>query len=139
MQHGKFRAMWEDKLEDWDEAAIPNMDEDTFFRRYLSKLPLDLNNAAMSRSWPLDGKDNPHRKCKTWQDVADAVDMELDTRLDTRALLAHPGSVYAVHEGGGGERVSSMPSLPRNAPYRALCRSCSCSSGPDRVKRKIPC
>ena len=81
------------------------MDEDILFRRYLSKLPLDLKNAAMSHSWPLDGEDNPHRKCKTWQDVADAVDMELDTRLDTRALLAHPGSVYAVHEGGGGETV----------------------------------
>ena len=76
MPHGRFRVMWEDKPEDWEEAEIPLMDSDTLFRRYLSKLPLDLKNAAMSRSWPLDGEDNPHRKCKTWQDVADAVDME---------------------------------------------------------------
>ena len=81
MPHGKFRALWEDKLEDWEEAEIPLMDTDTLFRRYLSKLPLDLKNAAMRRSWPLDGEENPHRKCKTWQDVADAVDMDLDTRF----------------------------------------------------------
>ena len=63
------------------------MDESTLFSRYLSKLPLDPKNVAMSRSWPLDGPDEPQRKCKMWQDVADAVDMELDTRLGTRALL----------------------------------------------------
>ena len=44
LQHGKLRAMWEDKLEDCDEAGTPRMDDATLFRRYLSKLPLDFQN-----------------------------------------------------------------------------------------------
>ena len=47
---------------------------------------MEFRTAVTSRVWMLDGDDMPARKCKTWQDVADAVDMELETRVDTRCL-----------------------------------------------------
>ena len=78
--------MWEEKLDDMEAAELQRLDQETLYRRYLGKLPQELKVAVTSRVWPLDGDDQPARKCRTWEDVAAAVDAELETRIDTRCI-----------------------------------------------------
>ena len=85
LPHGKFRVMWEDKLEDMEEANMDKPAPATLYRKYLGKLPIDLRTAVLGRTWPLDGPDQPHRMCETWEDLADAVELELEKRFDARA------------------------------------------------------
>ena len=55
----------------------------------------------MSREWRLDPEPSPPRKTQTWEDVALAVQMVLETRADVKAPR---DNVFALtdHGGGGG-------------------------------------
>ena len=90
--------------------------------RYSGKLPQQLKTAVTSRVWALDADDMPARKCKTWEDIADAVDMELETRVDTRCIGNRAGDLYAVNEGAGdGADVSPVCKHCGAVRHTALC------------------
>ena len=84
LPHSAFRAEWEYCLDELEDAGVDSMSEDTLYRRYLRKLPNELRSAVLKQVFPLD-EAGPPRKPRTWEEMADCVEMELETRADTKA------------------------------------------------------
>ena len=61
------------------------LDIQMLYRQYLSKVTDDLRQAVLSKTWLLDGEEAPARKPATWEEVADAIDFELESRADAKA------------------------------------------------------
>ena len=57
--------------------------------KYMNKLPAELRKAVFAQAWTLDGEGHPSRKPVTWQEVSEAVEMELESRAD--AATVTPG------------------------------------------------
>ena len=61
------------------------LDPATPRREYISKLHFDFRRDVLNQGWPLDGEDKPARRPATWEEVSEAVDMELEQRADAHA------------------------------------------------------
>ena len=84
--HVEFRSLFEEKLEELEDAEMGlASDKETLKRKYLSKLQPDLRRAVLGQLWPLDGEEHQTRRPRTWEEVAEAVEMELEHRVDTNA------------------------------------------------------
>ena len=118
--HAEFRAKWESILDDMSDAGMalaqPSAAED-LRRIYLRKLTPDLRKAVMDKpsGWPLDGEGHPSRVPRTWEEVAEAVELELMTRTDIRT---HSERYSAVGEGnptGGAKQTKAEKKADRLA------------------------
>ena len=81
--------------------------ENTLFRRYLSKITPEFRALVLSRGFSLDGEDLPARKPKTWEEIAECIELELESRADARAPT---------------ENVHSFGAPP--GPARVTCAYC---------------
>ena len=83
--HGLFRTEFESLLISMKEAELSTAVDPLYLhRKYLSKLTDTLRSAVLSKTWLLDGDSEPPRKPKSWEEVAQAVEMELENRVDAR-------------------------------------------------------
>ena len=90
----EFLSLWEEKLEDMEDAEITIVrDPKTLYRKFVGKLTYDLRSAILGRPWPLDGEDKPGRKPETWEEVVEAVQLELNNRVDSKAPTDGGGKV----------------------------------------------
>ena len=108
------------------EDAEIEMNRQTLYRKYLAKLNDDLRSTVMSNAWPLDGPDKAYRKAKSWEEVAEAVELELESRADAKApkdslLMVGP----LTRSPGGG---SQPPGLGK---YR--CHRCKLGGHPQEA------
>ncbi len=89
MTHVEFRSLWEEKLDEMEDAEIMELSLPStvkmLHRKYLSKLTDELRSTVLSKVWPLDGEQMPSRKPATWEEVAQAVDYEIGSRADAKA------------------------------------------------------
>ena len=69
--HTDYQIAFEEVLEDMNDADMDIPSEETLYRKYLTKLTVNLRSAIQGRLWLLDGEDMPSRKPKTWREVAD--------------------------------------------------------------------
>ncbi len=97
--HAEFRVAFEDAIEDFEDAEMDVPTAENLHRKYLAKLSDDLREAVMNKLWPLDGEGTPPRKPTTWQEVGDACEMEISTRLETQKV-GDTERVYGLDEGG---------------------------------------
>ncbi len=99
LPHSSFRALWEEALEELEDAACEIPGEATLRRKYVWKLNADLRSAVLGKLWPLDSEADPPRRPKTWEEVAECVEMELESRADTRTGPLE--QAFAVKPSGG--------------------------------------
>ena len=89
MGHAEFRSLWEEKLDECLEAGVYRADEATYEsrlkRKYLSKISAELRSTVLSKVWMLDGEEKPARKPNSWDEVARAIEIEMESRADARA------------------------------------------------------
>ena len=86
--HAQFWAQFEAKLCEVAEAKISVVnDPPHLYRKYLSKLTQDLRATVLSKTWLLEGDQAPACKPTTWVEVATAVELELETRAGSKAML----------------------------------------------------
>ena len=78
-----FHAHWERILETMKDAGIPELHEETLLRRYLLKLSDELRTQVLSKVYVRD--EGQPRKARTWQELAECVQQELENRADSRA------------------------------------------------------
>ena len=125
--HTEFRAAWEEKLDELEEAGVVVMTEASWPRRlyhqYLAKLTAELRQTVLSKVWPLDGEDKPSRKPSIWEEVAQAVDMELGSRADARAPTE---SINAMGDG-------SIPASSTQATPTAQSKHCKRPGHPPEI------
>ena len=95
MPHSAFLVEWERLLIELDDADIELPDARTLFRRYLQKLAPELRTTMLTRTFILD--DGPPRKPDTWQECAECVAQELESRADARAPREHVNSITKGH------------------------------------------
>ena len=124
MPHGRFRILWEDKLDDFIEANLQMPNSEKLYRRHLAKLPYELKAAVTSQVWTLDGDGSQARKCRTWQDIAEAVEMELQTRVDVAAIggstrMVAPRTQLVASPGTYDDAVASMQAQAGTEPSSA--------------------
>ena len=110
--------MFEQKIDEMEDAKCCP-DPDTLHRQYLSKISDDLQSVVMAKTWNLDGESEPMRKARTWEEVAEAVEMELETRADVKAPKDH------VHTLGTG-RPTGAPQSPTPPSGAGLTRCPHC-------------
>ena len=113
--HAEFRALFGEKLDEVEDAKMDLVEsEATIRRKYLSKLNLDLRATVLSKTWPLGGEERPSRRPTTWVEVATAVELELESRADSRAPAE---TLHRLHDaaggGDGGEGVARSASIAR--------------------------
>ena len=77
----------------------------------------------LSKVWPLDGEERPSRKPSIWEEVAQAVDMELGSRADARACT---DSINAIGDG-------SAPACSTLGTPTATCKHCKRTGHPPEV------
>ena len=127
MTHAEFRGEFEGRIEDFIEAEMLVPDETTLKRKYLTKITSDLREAVLNKLWLLDGEDNPGRKPRTWEEVGDCCEMELQTRGDATARRDAGDNLYLLgppQSGGGGMGGSSVKCKHcQGDHYTELCAS----------------
>ena len=103
LSHSTFRAEWEYCLEELEDAGVDLPSKDSLYRTYLRKISAELRSAVLRQTWALD-RVGPPRKPATWEEVADCVEMELETRVDA---CAPREGFHALGEGvATGDRVA---------------------------------
>ena len=85
LSHADFRALWEDKLLDMEDAKMDMPTEQTLYRKYMCKLNPEIRTRVLSKDWKVDGEGYPARAPKTHQEVARAVSLLLEERADIHA------------------------------------------------------
>ena len=85
LPHSTFHTEWEYLLDEMEEAGVDMPTQDTLFRRYLSKVTPEFRSLVLGRTFSLDGEEKPPRKPKTWEEVAECIELELESRADARA------------------------------------------------------
>ncbi len=127
MHHAEFRSYFEAKLDEMEDASLDVVHSSaTLRRKYLSKLNKDLRGAVLGKMWPLDGMESASRKPNTWEEVAQAVELELEGRADAKAPLeainvasdgvGAPGAFKCRHCGRGGHRTGRRSRNPASPP-----------------------
>ena len=91
MPHSAFLVEWERLLIELDDAGISLPDTSTLYRRYLQKLAPELRSTILTRTWMLD--DGPPRKPGAWQECAECVAQELESRADAKAPREHVNAI----------------------------------------------
>ena len=66
--HAEFKVKFEALLLDFQEEKVGT------YRKY----------AVLGKLWILDSEDAPSRKPRTWEEVADCVEQELESRIDAK-------------------------------------------------------
>ena len=67
-------------------AGIAMPTTNTLYRRYLEKITAEFRSLILNRSYSLDGMDpQPPRKPQSWQEIAECIELELESRADARA------------------------------------------------------
>ena len=112
LPHSKFRTLWEDDLDVLEVVGGHKPPANQLVECYLEKLSGNLQTAVLSRLWPLDGKNKPVRECLTWEDLANAADLCLDSV--GRKLKGLPEPHQPAEVAGGA--VS-----PMRTPMRIMC------------------
>ena len=84
LSHSAFRAEWEYYLEEFDNARMELPSHNSLYRRYLRKITPELRSAVLKQAWQLGPGGSP-RKPLTWEEVAECVEIKLETRADARA------------------------------------------------------
>ena len=87
----------------------------------MSKLTPDLRRAVLGQSWPLGREGTPLRKPSTWEEVAEAVELELESRADARAPQ---DQVHAV-----GQEEPLVDGLNNGVPTQK-CKYCQRTGHP---------
>ena len=58
--HTEFRSLWEEKLDEMEEAGLVVMTEASvgprLYRKYLTKISAELRSTVLTKVWPLDGE-----------------------------------------------------------------------------------
>ena len=147
--HGEFRANWEELLENMTDAKMDCVNsERSLYNWYVTKLTEKLRDTVLCHPHILDGDGSAPRMPKTWEEVADAVEIYLDSRLDVRVPVQD--NVKAIEDrkpggGGGGGRVNAvqegqlcraakelpkgpLPAMPPGSPYAYDMSASGCSS-----------
>ena len=107
LPHATFRTEWEYLIDEMEEAGVDMPTEGTLFRRYLGKITPEVRSLVLSGNFALDGPGSSLRKPKTWEEVAECIELELESRADARAPTEH------VHSFG-----------PPSGPARITCAHC---------------
>ena len=81
LSHSTFRAEWEYCLEELEDAGVDLPSQNSLYRKYLRKLSPELRAAVLRQAWEVVPGELPRRP-KAWEEVADCVEMELETRAD---------------------------------------------------------
>ena len=82
MSHADFRALFEAKLQDMEEAHLDMPTSAALYRKYLQKLNPDLRTRVLQKEWKVDGPDKSARNPKTHRDLAIAVGLCLEEKAD---------------------------------------------------------
>ena len=82
--HAEFRSMFEEKLFDMDCAGI-KPEAGVLFRKYITKITAELRTSVMQRDWKLDEGSNEQRSPVIWEEVANAIEILLESRCDAKA------------------------------------------------------
>ena len=127
LSHAEFRSLFEEKVEDMEDAKLSMATcQDTLKRKYLSKLPHEFRRSVLSQLWPLDGEDKQPRRPNSWEEVADAVEMEMENRADTQAPTDGINLLQGTAPPNGGDGV------PTAAPTRT-CNYCHRTGHPSQA------
>jgi hypothetical protein len=116
LSHSAFRAEWEYYLEEFGDAELDLPSKDTLYRRYLRKITPELRSAVLKQVWQLEPDGNP-RKPETWEEVAECVEMELESRADARAPQ---DSLHAMGEASAAS-VLTCSYCSRHDHHTELC------------------
>ena len=71
----------------------------------------EMRLTVMARSWPSDGEEKTERKCASWEDVADAVNIVLEYRTDAKAPADNIFSFEDDSPGSGKGRNNKKEKL----------------------------
>ena len=80
LSHADFRALFDSKIQDMEEASMDMPSTHTLFRKYLQKLNPELRVKIQSKDYKIDGPELPPRAPKTYQDLGLAVIHALEER-----------------------------------------------------------
>jgi hypothetical protein len=131
MSHADYRALWESKLQDLQEAGMDLPTETTLYRKYLMKLNASLRTRVLSKEWKLDGPDLPTRPLKTYKDVGIACSLALEEKADIHctgdfndsymAILPQSGQRHAPQGGGKGASLVCGYCNAEDNHYSVVC------------------
>ena len=96
LTHAAFRAEWEYCLEELEDAGVERPSTDVLYRKYLRSIPSELRAAILRQSWQIGGE-GPPRKPTSWEELADCVDQELETRADANAPVSDGYHMATTH------------------------------------------
>ena len=116
--HQEFDIQFEHKIYQMQQAGMRDAsDEEWKHRKYKEKLPLDLKRTILMNLWPLEGEEKPPRRTRNWEEVSQAITMELQMRGDVTGI---GDKIHTVDD-----QVFSVRGAPDGAPQGAdQCRAC---------------
>lgn len=114
LSHPTFRAEWAHLLVDMEDAGIDPLSDTTLFRRYLPD-PSPGSKLAFCRMWTLDPS-GPLWKPRTWEEVAQCIGVEFDTRIVVPVLSAWRALHGALPEEGGRQSRRKHECSGRTSP-----------------------
>eukprot|EP00969_Alexandrium_andersonii_P160575 7095032-Alexandrium_andersonii.AAC.1 len=126
LPQSEFRSKWEAVIDDVEAAGVDaDIHPKVLRRKYLAKLTDELRDKVLVKDHTLDGPGQPRRRPSTWEEVAEAVELILEARADTKA----PGedSLRAIDPG----HTSVIPT-------GALARVCRYCQRPGRTTELCP-
>ena len=102
MKHGEFRVKFEACLIGFrKEGMMQYLNAELLHRKYLEKLPGELRKRIMQGQWHLDGEDSPARKTRSWEEVAQALQIDSESNWEVKALGE---TVRMTGEGGMAQK-----------------------------------
>lgn len=139
LSHADFRALFDSKIQDMEEACMDMPSIHTLFRKYLQKLNPELRGKIQSKDYKIDGPELPPRAPKTYQDLGLAVIHALEEKMDISASSnVHYDSVSLIDSRGdmigggsgktaggkGGGKRSKGPKVPEVQGDTLTCSYC---------------
>ena len=122
--HSEFHSKWEEVVEEMEAAGMSDdLGTTTLRREYLAKLTQELRDAVMSKELHLiDGPESPPRKPTTWQEIAEAVELVLENRADSRAPTVTGDHVRTLQ---GGRQGTPAGAGMTSVQGTRLCKYCN--------------
>jgi hypothetical protein len=102
----EFHIQWLKTLWNMEDVGVEIPGPDALYRKYLAKLPRDLCQEALRRSYQWStGDTQTVRTAKTWEELKQVCEIVLSERVDGREIEKAGDSGYAFNppnQGGGG-------------------------------------
>ena len=91
--------------------------------KYLSKINMEMRLCILSKVWPLDGEGKPPRKPDTWEEVAECVELELESRADAKAPQTPVDTLKPLEDAAQGEAAANQKCryCKRTGHQTAIC------------------